>query len=144
MADTWKVDENNNPIPIQSLPIIQDDFVEPLPVSYWKIKLDGLGVGLMPYLQDSYIDPLPYGLFRMNDGDKSIYHKLMPEMADYIGAFEGCSSLIRIKTPNSLQKLGKKAFKDAGIRKIKLPQNCTYYNTTFPEDCNVTGGQIIE
>lgn len=62
---------------------------------------------------------------------------------DYVGAFTNCSTLNTITIPNTVTSLGKYAFNSSTLSQVTLPTNCTYYDTTFPKGCIITGGKLI-
>lgn len=83
--------------------------------------------------------PFPSGIFTIyNDYPK--YYFGREEL--FFGAFNS-SPLKEIKGGNNLESIGKYSFRNTELTAVTLPQDCTYYNTSFPEDCTVTGGTII-
>ena len=60
------------------------------------------------------------------------------------GAFARTKYLEEVKLPSTLTSIGRYAFADSGLKKVTLPHDCAYYLTSFPEDCEVTGGQPID
>jgi hypothetical protein len=62
-----------------------------------------------------------------------------------IGAFALTTELQEIRLPESLEEIGPEAFYGSAIRRVTIPNNqCTYYTTSFPPNCVVTGGHWIE
>lgn len=80
--------------------------------------------------------------WRLNENNKLV----MPvhrELVNNLGAFSGASNLNTLIIPNSVEALGKKTCRETALSEIILPENCTYYATSFPANCVVTGGQIV-
>lgn len=60
-----------------------------------------------------------------------------------LGAFAYASKLKEVNIPVSALSIGRYAFAYSGLKKATLPANCTYYETSFPADCVITGGSLI-
>lgn len=61
--------------------------------------------------------------------------------------FGACANSLDVETviiPNSVSYIGREAFYYTKISSVILPTNCTYYSTSFPIDCEITGGILIE
>lgn len=59
------------------------------------------------------------------------------------GAFSGCSTLTQVTIPDTCTSIGRWSFYGTSLTEVELPENCTYYATSFPEDCVITGGELI-
>lgn len=59
------------------------------------------------------------------------------------GAFSGCVTLTDITIPDTCTSIGKWSFYGTSLTEVELPENCTYYATSFPEGCIITGGILI-
>lgn len=81
--------------------------------------------------------------WRLNENNKLIL-PVYRELFNNLGAFSGASNLNMLIIPNSVEELGKKTCYETALSEITLPEDCTYYATSFPTDCVVTGGQIKE
>ena len=114
----WYLD-NDNKLTNDALPEPLDDshglFIEPYPTSFWRLdEYNKLTNGLLP-------DILPMGAFALT------------------------TELQEIRLPESLEEIGPEAFYGSAIRRVTIPNNlCTYYATSFPPGCVVTGGHLIE
>ena len=76
--------------------------------------------------------------------DNKLSLALLPDYISF-GAFAHCKLLTTIILPESLTSIGEEAFADSGLRSVTIPNNqCTYYATSFPPGCVVTGGHLIE
>lgn len=61
-----------------------------------------------------------------------------------IGAFANCTQLTEISLPETIRSIGPESFANTGLTNVIIPNNeCTYYSTSFPENCEVTGGHLI-
>lgn len=85
--------------------------------------------------------PYPKALWRIEQGENNglPFHELLPYVPP-LGAGCHALNLRSIIIPNTTNSIGKNSFTFSRIRSVKLPTNCTYYSTSFPENCNVTGG----
>lgn len=54
-----------------------------------------------------------------------------------IGAFCNCVNLENVTIPESVNYIGPYAFYNTKLKKIKIASNCVYYDTSFPEDCEI-------
>lgn len=62
-----------------------------------------------------------------------------------MGAFARTEHLREVSLPSTLTSIGRYSFADSGIREVNIPnRECTYYSTSFPPECKVTGGRLIE
>lgn len=78
------------------------------------------------------------------DDDHKLVLSLMPSILENkLGAFSGCSTLKTVIIPDTCTSIGRWSFYGTSIREVELPENCTYYATSFPEDCVITGGELI-
>ena len=87
--------------------------------------------------------PYPASYWYLDDNDILNLSVLPNPIA--VGAFARTKKLREIRLPMSLISIGRESFAESGIRKVTIPnENCTYYSTSFPENCEVTGGTLIE
>ena len=93
-----------------------------------------------PCLEMPFPSPLWYITTDPNDVRNASYRE-----TDVLGAFAHCKFLKTIVLPDSLTSIGPDAFSDSGLEKVTIPNSqCTYYATSFPPSCVVTGGHLIE
>ena len=89
------------------------------------------------------IPPYPASFWYMDSNNK-LSMVLLPNKLP-LGAFAGCKKLTEVILPVSLTSIGRESFAESGLRTVTIPNNqCTYYTTSFPPDCVVTGGHLIE
>lgn len=62
-----------------------------------------------------------------------------PEM-HMLGAFCHATNLNSVTIPSTVQSIGRYSFTHTVLTAVTLPDACTYYSTSFPEGCTVTGG----
>jgi hypothetical protein len=107
---TWYVDNNGELTHTNFIEIPNRPFRLPLPISLWNVDES------------------------INDGYPS--NGFLPEIPT-VGAFGNATTLQRSSIPMSVGYIGSEAFKKTSITDVTISQNCTYYNTTFPEDCTI-------
>ena len=131
--------------------IVQDDFPEPIayltppyPVSMWRLDSDNdLVTLLLPETLDAFTPPYPASMWYLDENNK-LMNGLLTDILP-LGAFACCSRLNTVVLPESLASIGPEAFYGSAIRRVTIPNNlCTYYATSFPPGCVVTGGHLIE
>lgn len=90
----------------------------------------------------SLFPPYPASFWYMDSNNKLSMVLLPKELP--LGAFAGCKKLTEVILPESLTSIGRESFAESGLRSVIIPNNeCTYYSTSFPENCVVTGGHLI-
>lgn len=115
----------------------------PYPIGVWYLQEDDkLHADSIPN-KLSWTKPYPYSMWYIEPDFNHLFDSAIP-YPPIIDAFRGCSKLKLIKIADSVQSIGKLSFEDTALTKVKLSDTCTYYSTTFPPDCVITGGQIIE
>lgn len=77
-------------------------------------------------------NPYPKALWRI-DNDIP-YHELLP-IEKPSGAFMNAKNLEYVRIARSVQKIGKYAFTNTALRKVKISAECEYSDTSFPENC---------
>lgn len=102
-----------------------------------KLTLDGIH----PVVNKNTISPPPTEW--MLDDTNHLVMPIYRELIDDLGAFSESSNLKTIIFPDTVISLGKKTCHDTLVSAITLPNECTYYKTTFPESCSITGGRKI-
>lgn len=110
--------------------------------SYWEMT-DGHPVpGDAPDLPEKAMTkPYPLGLWRIEDG--KLRTGLMPDIEE-LGAFCHASGLTKVSIPTTCKRIGEFAFRFTSLKSVKLPEDCEYYPTSFPEGCDVSGGILID
>ena len=119
----WYLDDNNK-LTTDALPEPLDDsnglFVEPYPASFWRFDSNNK--------------------LTINNEDYIAFPDYIPS-----GAFARCEQLAEVILPESLASIGEESFAESGLHSVTIPNNlCTYYATSFPPGCVVTGGHLIE
>ncbi len=76
--------------------------------------------------------PYPKALWRIDDDIP--YHELLP-LEKPSGAFMNAVKLEYVRIPTSVQKIGRYAFTNTALRKVSIPSDCEYSETSFPENC---------
>ena len=127
-----------------------DNFTPEYPATFWRVSDNKLT------LNSDYWSPIPNEIeggtltppypasFWYLDDNNKLSLALLPESMP-LGAFAHCKKLKTIVLPNSLASIGPEAFAESGLRSVTIPNSqCTYYATSFPPSCVVTGGRLIE
>lgn len=95
-------------------------------------------------LPDAYVmndNPTSWKL----DENGTLVTLLLPDVyVDRQGAFSGCNTLTGITIPATCTSIGMWSFYGTSLTEVELPENCTYYVTSFPEGCTITGGVLID
>ena len=79
--------------------------------------------------------PAPMWYVSTNPNDvKTAVTKNYEEM----GAFRKCSNFSKIVIPVTTKSLGDYSFDLTALTEVQIASDCTYYPTTFPEECEVT------
>ena len=147
---SWYLDSNNKlthdalPEPIDSL------YSSPYPATFWRLNSDNKltlnSEDWSPFpepIYDILTPPYPASMWFLNENNK-LRNMLLPEILP-MGAFALTTELQEIRLPESLEEIGPEAFYGSAIRRVTIPNNqCTYYATSFPPGCVVTGGHLIE
>lgn len=110
---------------------------------HWRLINDELVYDSMPEPIDYLTPPYPATMWYLDENNK-LMNALLPDILP-MGAFALTTELQEIRLPESLEEIGPEAFYGSAIRRVAIPNNlCTYYATSFPPGCVVTGGHLIE
>lgn len=124
----------NNGYPYQD---IVPALVEPLAPEYPTImfRCDGL---TYPALNVPIIkvlsEPLPYAIPTHHKGE---YPQLFQNELVKMGTCLGCSNLKSVSIPASVRKITDYAFYGTKLKKVRIPNGCTYFEHSFPEACEI-------
>ena len=147
---SWYLD-NNNKLTHDALPEPIDRlYSEPYPATFWRLNSNNIltlnSEDWEPFQEPIYdilTPPYPASMWYMTDTHK-LRNMLLIERIPF-GAFARCEDIKTVMLPESLESIGRESFAESGLTKIKIPNNqCTYYATSFPPGCVVTGGRLIE
>lgn len=140
---SWYLNNNNE--------IVQDDFPEPIayltppyPASMWRLdSSNDLVTLLFPEALDSFTPPYPASMWYLDENNKLMNSLLGGPLPN--GAFANNPKLTEVVLPASLSSIGRESFAWTRLTSVTIPNDtCTYYSTSFPEGCIVTGGHLIE
>lgn len=120
-------------------------FEAPYPSAFWYVNQtndDVIHLGELNYITPCFNLPYPSAFWYVENDDVVHGGEL-----DYtvMGAFARTKRLREITLPMSLESIGAYAFAESALKKVNIPNNATtYYSTSFPSNCQVTGGTLIE
>ena len=110
----------------------------PYPAAMWRIDNGGLTTGLLPEPVEKAMEkPYPAALWRVGNG--RLTTDILPEEVQ-LGAFCHAENLRKVSIPDSVKKIGEFAFRNTALRSVKIAEDCEYYETSFPDGCEITGG----
>lgn len=79
--------------------------------------------------------PYPAGMWVLDDND-ILTNSMLPEvLIDYQGAFNKCAHLVEVTIPKTVKSIGKWSFRETLLTSVTIASDCTYYDTSFPENC---------
>ena len=107
---TWYIDEDGELTHTDFPAVPERAFQLPLPKSVWRVD-------------NQYEDGYPFNM-------------LMPEVPD-VGAFANASDLTQVSIPQSVKYIGREAFKNTKLKNVRIASDCTYFDTSFPEGCEI-------
>ena len=103
----------------------------------WIMTADGLVNPDMPPIAGTCIAaPYPAQYWRTERG--TLTHALLPGYSYEEGAFKYAELLTRISIPDGVESIGAESFRYSGLKKVSLPENCSYSTDSFPASCEVT------
>ena len=145
--DAWEMTQDNVLINSGMCEGIDSEIlVYPFPASFWELDSSNkLETFMLPeeISGDILTYPFPKSFWELDDNNK-LEMFMLPEYLP-VGAFALTTELQEIRLPESLEEIGPEAFYGSAIRRVTIPNNqCTYYATSFPPGCVVTGGHLIE
>lgn len=105
----------------------------------WYMGADYPTNDLFPELPASPMEePWPYALWRtdpqINNGYP--YHELLPEVPP-LGAFANAENLKYVRIPPTTISIGDHAFTHTKLIRVRISENCTYGDKTFPSGCEI-------
>lgn len=68
--------------------------------------------------------------------DGEIKTDKMPNI-ELLGAFANNTKLTKVAIPSSVTLIGDTAFKNTALSSVKIAENCTYGDESFPKDCKI-------
>ena len=126
-------------------------FESPYPSIYWYVSQtndDVMHMGELSYISPCFTFPFPnvfwYVEFSPPYPEDDV--KYSGEHAyTVMGAFARTKNLEEVVLPSSLVSIGPYSFSGSGLSKVTIPNpQTTYYSTSFPPSCEVTGGHLID
>ena len=81
-------------------------------------------------------EPYPKKMFRMSADINNGYPHL-PFLLKQSGAFMNATKLLRAEIPRSCKKIGRFAFANTALKNVKIAEDCEYFPSSFPKDCEI-------
>ena len=83
--------------------------------------------------------PYPDALWRIDPSRNNglPFCELMIGIDVKIGAFMNARDLANVYIPRSCTSIGRWAFTNTALKKVRIPEECEYYETSFPPGCEV-------
>lgn len=106
--------------------------------SLWRISENVITHELYPEIPENPVKkPYPKVLWRIENKVSDLpYHELMP-FETPAGAFMGAKNLEYARIPETVRKIGRYAFADTALKRVRISSECTYYETSFPSECTI-------
>jgi len=129
----WTLDENdiltNEYLP-NSL-----DWTPPYPATSWYLNEDDIiTADIIPRPID-WAQPYPLGKWYLDENDILKCSGIPEALIDYQGAFNKCTKLVKVTIPKTVKSIGKWSFRETLLTSVTIASDCTYYDTSFPENC---------
>lgn len=86
--------------------------------------------------------PYPYIVMVQRKGEYPSYGNLLGPRKR--GAFTYAHNLTKVRIAKSVKQIGRWSFHHTSLASVNLPDGCKYYSTSFPADCVVSGGTLID
>ena len=145
---SWYLDSDNK-LMTGYFPDSLDYLTPPYPATLWRLDSNDILTlnsevwTPFPEPMEYLTPPYPATMWYLDENNK-LMNSLLPDILP-MGAFSLTTELQEIRLPESLEEIGPEAFYGSAIKRVIIPNNtCTYYSTSFPPDCVVTGGHLIE
>lgn len=133
----WKQRDGEYPfwdeLPEELIPVFDPDEGSP-PLSYVMVQKSGE----YPYLTGQSLIPMsaPYPVSIMVQKAGS-YPKLSGLNLMDIGAFSNAENLKYVRIPSATTSIGDHAFTHTKLIRVRISENCTYGDKTFPSGCEI-------
>lgn len=104
-------------------------------MAYWYLNEQNIITNdyLPEPIDDVFSPPYPATFWYYTEGE----NKLVLDMLPKIGACMGCTSLTDVSIPKSIKSIGRYSFADTALTNVTIARDCTYYPTSFPDNCTV-------
>ena len=118
-----------------SEPLTGNYIQPPYPPFWWYVNDGNLTHdGLPEPISAIMSEPYPPFWWYVENG--RLTHVGLPEKI-LVGAFLGCTNLRRVIIPRSVRYIGEYTFRNTQITQVTINSDCTYSDTSFPENCTV-------
>lgn len=130
----WTLDEND---------ILTNEYLpDALPYDYehrnlsdWYMNAnDKIENDIIP-VKLNWVQPYPLGKWYLDENDILQCSGIPEALIDYQGAFNKCPKLVKVTIPKTVKSIGKWSFRETLLTQVTIASDCTYYDTSFPENC---------
>lgn len=113
-------------------------FEPPYPYVFWGVNStedDIVHQGQLDYHSPAFSSPFPYVFWGVSATGDDVVHAGAVEIEN-LGAFIN-SNLGKVVIPSSVQSIGEYSFSGTTLSVVTISEDCTYYPTSFPANCEV-------
>ena len=145
----WILDLSTDPPDIYTDNTVQgnvhNSLESPYPKTMWYIAENPNDIktaATKDYHTPCFDFPYPASMWYISTNPNDVKTAVTKEYEE-MGAFYKAFTLQEIVIPESVKSIGAYSFAETALTEVTLADDCTYYSTSFPPDCEITGGQII-
>lgn len=132
----WYVNKDSE-IKCENMPYApQKPVISPYPSTLWRVSEDVLTHEAYPKAPEKAVaKPYPKVLWRIDYLSPNMpYHELFP-VEKPAGAFMNAKNLEYARIPETVRKIGRWAFAETSLSKVRISPECEFYETSFPKNC---------
>ena len=130
----WEVE--NNKLTMDGLPFPSEHLMtNPYPPFWWYIDNNRLTTSILPSPINYYMN-IPYPPFWWYVDNNKLKSGILPSVAK-MGAFYNCINLQTATISKNVKYIGDFAFNDTELTEVTIASDCTYKDTSFPDDCTI-------
>ncbi len=136
IENLWYIDGNGD-LRCQNMPYAPPSpLASPYPSAMWRVSEDVLKHEIYPEAPEKPVSkPYPKALWRIDYLSPNMpYHALFP-VEKPAGAFMNAKNLEYARIPETVRKIGRFAFAETALSKVRISPECEFYETSFPENC---------
>ena len=110
---------------------------QPYPPFWWYVQGTRLITEDLPNRIDLYMSyPYPPFWWYLDTTINKLKNSGLPSVSK-MGAFCNCANLQTATIPKNVKYIGDFAFNDTGLTEVTIASDCTYKDTSFPDNCTI-------